>query len=286
MFRFSVLASGSSGNALYVETQEVRMLVDAGISGRDLDRRLKATAGVSLEDIDVLLLTHEHADHVKGLRQVLKRAAPRVYASEGTWARSPKGEETDGLDWTPVRAGLPVRIGDVTVYPIPVSHDAEEPLMFRMEHADGTFVVLTDLGYVSDAARDALRGCQCAVVETNHDVEMLRAGRYPWHLKRRILGDKGHLSNEDAAWAVAEVLCETADAPVDLYLAHLSEENNLPELAELTMRSVLTDARRDLLEVVRLHHTSRTEATLLRSLGGDALGIPAHGAGHPVQWKG
>jgi phosphoribosyl 1,2-cyclic phosphodiesterase len=266
LFRFSVLASGSSGNALYVETDRLRMLVDAGISGRELDRRLRNVAGIQLKDIDVLLLTHEHSDHVRGLRQVLKHAHPRVFATEGTWAQVPREGDGPEPEWVSIRAGQRFEIGDLTVQAIPVSHDAEEPVMFRLEHSDGTFAVLTDLGYFSDAARHALLGCRCAVVETNHDIEMLRAGRYPWSLKRRILGDKGHLSNEDAAYGLAEVFTQRLEGPVDVYLAHLSEENNLPELAELTVKSVLMDARRDLLDAVRLRLTSRTEPTPLTAL--------------------
>ncbi|WP_157076171.1 MBL fold metallo-hydrolase [Alicyclobacillus kakegawensis] len=267
MLEFTVLASGSSGNALYIRTDRVQVLLDAGISGRQLQQRMRAAAGAEWAGLDAVLLTHEHVDHVRGLRQVLRSCTAPVYATEGTWhevaaADSAAAEESGRVHR--VRAGEGFSIGDLRVIPFAVSHDAEEPVAYRFDTDGASLAVVTDLGYMSDGIKSVIQGCDAYVLEANHDVEMLRAGRYPWSVKRRILGDKGHLSNDDAAFALLDVL---ADRRVDVYLAHLSEENNLPELAELTVSSALGEMGVDCLERVRLHRTSRREATRLHRLG-------------------
>ncbi|WP_273365678.1 MBL fold metallo-hydrolase [Alicyclobacillus herbarius] len=266
MLEFSVLASGSSGNALYIRTAEVRVLLDAGISGRQLRERLRAAASADWGELDAVLVTHEHVDHVRGLRQVVKSCAAPVYATEGTWHQVAAGLESDLTDADrrqTVRAGEAFVIGDLKVTPFAVSHDAEEPVAFRFDTGGESLAVVTDLGYMSDGIKAVIQGCDAYVLETNHDVEMLRAGRYPWSVKRRILGDKGHLSNEDAAYALLDVL---AEKPTQVYLAHLSQENNLPELAELTLANTLREQGIEVNEHVTLHRTSRERPTPLRQL--------------------
>ena len=266
MLEFSVLASGSSGNSLYIRSQTTSLLLDAGISGKQLLQRLEMVSGQSLSSIDALLLTHEHIDHVRGLRQVLKQSQAEVYSTEGTWSQVAAGLEKELGTRKPqtVMAGQVMTIGDIQVTPFSVSHDAEEPVAYRFDSSGSSFAVATDLGYVSDAIKQVLVGCQCYVFESNHDVNMLRAGRYPWSVKRRILGDKGHLSNMDAAIALADLL-QTQE--VEVYLAHLSEENNQPDLAELTVSSVLHELQASYTDQVRLHRTSRHEPTPLRKVG-------------------
>ncbi|MCL6593978.1 MAG: MBL fold metallo-hydrolase [Alicyclobacillus sp.] len=257
---FSVLASGSSGNAVWVRSPGAQILVDAGISAAQLDKRLQAAAGCSLTEVDALLLTHEHVDHVRGLKQALKRhPACRVFATAGTWhAATHAWEAAEAVAWTPVQAGSPWTLGDLQVTPFSVSHDAEEPVAYRFDCGGASLTILTDLGYVSDRIKTVVRGCAAYIWEANHDPAMLRSGRYPWHVKRRILGDKGHLSNEDAAVALADLL---DGAPVDVYLAHLSEENNHPDLAELTFTSVLQECQPTAAAAVRLYRTHRTHPT-------------------------
>lgn len=277
MLEFSVLASGSSGNALYIQSQTTRLLLDAGISGKQLQQRLLQASGKSLSDLDALLLTHEHIDHVRGLRQVIKQSQASIYSTEGTWNQVAASVEKDlaatrhiqtaevGAHGTHiVKAGQRFVVGDISVTPFTVSHDAEEPVAYRFDCGESNLTVATDLGYVSDTIKDVIAGCQCYVFESNHDVGMLRAGRYPWNIKRRILGDKGHLSNYDAALALADLL---GTREVDVYLAHLSEENNQPDLAELTVSSVLRELRESYIEQVHLCRTSRHEATVLHKLG-------------------
>lgn len=267
MLEFSVLASGSSGNALYIQTPNTKILLDSGISGRQLHQRLQEVSGQSIADLDALLLTHEHIDHVRGLRQVLKQSQAQVYTTQGTWHHV---QDTAGKDLgsrTPnwVVAGEAFEVGDIRVTPFTVSHDAEEPVAYRFDCGHSSLAVATDLGYVSDSIKSVLAGCSCYVFEANHDVEMLRAGRYPWNVKRRILGDKGHLSNQDAAVALADLL-DLKNDPVDVYLAHLSEENNQPDLAEITVSSVLTEIKSLYKEQIRLKRTSRAQATMLHTL--------------------
>ncbi|SIS75222.1 MBL fold metallo-hydrolase [Alicyclobacillus vulcanalis] len=253
--QFCVLASGSNGNCLYLESGDTRILLDAGLSGRQLETRLRAQCERELREITAVLVTHEHDDHVKGLVQVAKKSEAPLFMTEGTYAGLPakaRIEERDRV--VHIRPGESFVIGNVRVTPFSVSHDAEEPVAFRFDTDDGSLAVVTDLGYVSDHQRALLQGCDVYVFETNHDTEMLRAGPYPWHLKRRILGDKGHLSNVDAAYALIDILGES---PAHVYLAHLSGENNLPELAELTVEQIVFDARPELADRVQLHRTSR-----------------------------
>lgn len=264
--RFSVLASGSSGNAIYVESEETKLLLDAGISGKQIGVRLQESTGRSISDLDAVLITHEHVDHVRGIRQVAKHteSAP-IYATEGTWSQIAAGfrDDTVATRWNRVVADAKVVIGDITVTPFSVSHDAEEPVAYRFDSEGQSLTVVTDLGYMTDHIKSIIAGCQCYVLEANHDVDMLRAGRYPWSVKRRILSDKGHLSNTDSAIALADLL---QNDEVSVYLAHLSEENNQPDLAELTVSSVLREIRESYLEQVTLRRTSRAVATAIHSL--------------------
>ena len=263
MLEFSVLASGSSGNALYIKSQTTQILLDAGISGKQLSERMEASAGAKFADLDAVFITHEHIDHVRGLRQVLKHSSARLYTSEGTWSQIESDALADRRPQLWVKADQSFDVGDIHITPFAVSHDAEEPVAYRFDTDSSSLCVLTDVGYVSDHIKEVIKGCGCYVWESNHDVEMLRAGRYPWSVKRRILGDKGHLSNQDAAIALTDVL-DTEQ--VEVYLAHLSEENNMPELAEITFQSVLREINPNFEEQVLLHRTSRHQHTNLRAV--------------------
>lgn len=260
MLEFSVLASGSSGNSIYIRSASTQILLDAGISGKQLSGRLANACGAQFSDLNAVLVTHEHIDHVRGLRQVLKHSDAALYTTEGTWsqvAATVEGFEPSSL----VKTDAAFSIGDISVTPFAVSHDAEEPVAYRFDTMDSSLCVLTDVGYVSDHIKQVIQGCKCFVWESNHDVEMLRAGRYPWSVKRRILGDKGHLSNVDSALAMADIL---GTDEVDIYLAHLSEETNLPELADITFQSVLQEIDSRFPEQITLYRTSRYKETNLR----------------------
>lgn len=258
--RFCILASGSNGNALYLEHEETRILLDAGISGKQLRTRLSETCARELSDVTAILVTHEHDDHVRGLTQAAKFARSPMYMTEGTYAALSDRARPDENHFTHevVREDEPFYVGTVRVTPFAVSHDAEQPVAYRFDTEDASLAVVTDLGYVTDHQKSLLQGCDAYVFESNHDVDMLRAGRYPWHLKRRILGDKGHLSNVDAAYALIDILPE---APVDVFLAHLSGDNNHPDLADITVQRILEDARPSGFGDVQLKRTSRQAAT-------------------------
>lgn len=263
LLEFSVLASGSSGNSIYIKSESTQLLLDAGISGKQLSTRLADAKGARFADLDALLLTHEHIDHVRGLRQVLKHSHAQVYTTEGTWSKIGSDVDESLQPQSFVKADQIFTIGDIQVTPFAVSHDAEEPVAYRFDSGDSSVCVLTDVGYVSDHIKNIIKGCQCYVWESNHDVEMLRAGRYPWSVKRRILGDKGHLSNVDSAVAMSDIL---GTKQVDVYLAHLSEENNMPELAEVTFQSVLHEIGAQYEEQVILHRTSRHQHTEVKAV--------------------
>lgn len=258
--RFSVLASGSNGNAVFIEYRDTRLLLDAGISGKQLKLRMEAQSKYSLSDITGVLVTHEHDDHIRGLAQVFKHAPCSAYMTEGTHASLSEKlkPETAGRQVQFIREDTPFDIGDIHITPFAVSHDAEQPVAYRFDTPDGCLAVVTDLGYVTDHQKTLLQNCDAYVFESNHDVDMLRAGRYPWHLKRRILGDKGHLSNVDAAYALIDILPQRS---VDVYLAHLSGDNNHPDLADITVTSILKDARPEVASHWKVKRTSRSEPT-------------------------
>lgn len=263
--RCCVLASGSTGNAVYIEAGSTAVLVDVGVGIRQLLGAMHAI-GVSPDTLDAVLVTHEHHDHVRGIAPVLRRFGPPLYTSEGTW-RELHGRLADVPAPRFIAAGRPFALGEIVVEPFALSHDALEPLGFVF-HAFGRKLVLaTDLGYVSTKIRDLTRGAHTYIVETNHDVEMLRGGPYPWHLKRRILGDKGHLSNDSAAEYLLDVV---TDATATVFLAHLSEQNNHPETALAAVDSLFTSAGGTAVEGVSLlltHPRTPTGLVTVRERG-------------------
>ena len=229
--RLSVLASGSKGNAILVEMDGTRLLVDVGIGLRRLKACLTAL-GLSLDALDGVLLTHEHRDHVAGLGALLREVPLPVYSRPGTIAALPQRELLPSACLHPFRGDM--TLGAVQVAPFPLSHDAAEPVGYRVR-GSRTCTVATDLGFVTGAVQDAIEGTDALVLEANHDPATLRQGRYPWPLKQRILSNRGHLSNLDAAWTLARM----KKRPAQVFLAHLSEENNRPALAKETVQDIL-----------------------------------------------
>ena len=232
------LASGSSGNALIILTGGTRILLDAGISCRRIAASL-AELGLGAGDLDAILITHTHTDHISGLRTLLKRSDAPVWATPKTgralFNRLPELEDR----LCPVEPGISFDLGPCTVTPIATSHDAPGACGYRLDTADGSIGVLTDTGRVTDQAAELLPGVDLAVLEANHDVETLCSGPYPYSLKQRILGPEGHLSNGDAA-AFAVTLAEQGAS--EIVLAHLSRENNTPAMALTAVETALTAA--------------------------------------------
>jgi phosphoribosyl 1,2-cyclic phosphodiesterase len=222
------LGSGSAGNALLVRTAGAVLLVDCGVGVRRLQRALD-TVGLDMGDVDALLISHEHSDHIRELpRFVRQRTA--VLCTRG----SARAANVPTPLWQETRPDDPVRLGDVEVTAIPVSHDAADPCGFLIRSGDGSITVVTDLGCSSPAAIEAIAESRLVVLEANHDEAMLRRGPYPQHLQRRILSDSGHLSNADCAELLAQAIRGSTQPPT-VWLAHLSETNNRPHLAKKTV---------------------------------------------------
>lgn len=235
MLRVCVLASGSKGNATYVETSESRILVDAGLSAKELDRRL-ATIGACAADLDALLVTHEHTDHCRGLGPMARKFKVPVYLHPQT-RQALKGVG-DLPDVQEFEVGESIAVRDLEITPFPLAHDAVAPVGYCIDSAAGKVGVATDLGVATRLVQEQLRQCRALVLESNHDEQMLRDGPYPWPLKQRVRGRHGHLSNGEAAELLQGLLWEGLEA---VFLAHLSEVNNDPALAVGASRQMLQE---------------------------------------------
>ncbi len=226
LIRFCVLASGSKGNALWVEASGRAILVDNGLSGKELLRRL-ALVGLDPGRIEAVLVSHEHRDHIQGVGIIARKRGIPVYINEETYGRV---AELLG----PIRkrhsltVGRDLRIGELSIHPFSVSHDAVNPVGFTFVNAHSKLGLATDLGVSTALVKEHLTQCGALIIEANHDPQMLIDGPYPWETKRRVRGRHGHLSNEDTAELLDAVFHRNLTKVV---LAHLSETNNRPELA-------------------------------------------------------
>lgn len=235
---FSVLASGSSGNAFYIKTAKEKILVDAGVSGKEMERLLEKVE-VDPKELTRMLVTHEHSDHIKGLGIMARRYKLPVYANEKTWKamEGSIGKLEMGqkflFDMEETKT-----FGDLDIESFGVSHDAAEPMFYNFHHEGKKISLVTDLGYVSERIKKTVENADAYIFEANHDIEMLRMGRYPWNVKRRILGDSGHVSNEDCALALCDII---GNQTKSVYLAHLSRDNNMKDLAKLSVGNVLEE---------------------------------------------
>lgn len=233
---YSILASGSGGNATYFETKQHRILIDAGLSGKQLEKRMEAI-GRSLDQVEALFVTHEHSDHSHGVGVLARRYGMPVYANTGTWtAMENKVGKIKPEQRCLLEAGKFLDLGDMQVESFAVSHDAAAPQFYQIHHDDQSFVVLTDTGYVSDRVVQTIKNADGYLMECNHDPEILRMGPYSWPLKQRILGDTGHLSNEEGAGALMDVIGARTK---QVFLGHRSQHNNMRSLAHLTVASIL-----------------------------------------------
>ena len=238
MTTLHTLASGSSGNALVISCGGTHLLVDAGISCRRITAGLREL-GLVPEDLTAVLITHTHADHVSGLQTLLKHTACPICAGERVCRELAYRYAGIEARLLPLPLCRPWTLGEAEATVFPTSHDAPGSCGFRLDTEDGSVGVLTDTGYVTDEAADALLGVDLAVLEANHDVETLCSGPYPYYLKQRILGPQGHLSNADAA-CFAAALAESGAS--EIVLAHLSRENNTPAMAQTAVEQALSAA--------------------------------------------
>jgi phosphoribosyl 1,2-cyclic phosphodiesterase len=251
--KFTILGSGSAGNCAYIETAEVRILVDAGFSTRQIRKRLESL-GRAPETLSAILLTHEHSDHISGLLGLADKLHIPVFCNRGTqdgtiwafqekWSKKTSLElETAGtlkskIDWRLFATGASFEIGDVGIETFSIPHDAQDPVGFVLRTAAGNIGFATDLGHVTKLVLERIRVANVLVLESNHDVKMLQdCPRRSWALKQRILGRHGHISNVTAAETVAQIMSAGLR---QLYLAHLSRECNTPELAQHIMAEQL-----------------------------------------------
>ncbi|MDQ0215381.1 phosphoribosyl 1,2-cyclic phosphodiesterase [Oikeobacillus pervagus] len=234
--QFSVLASGSTGNATFIETEEHSFLVDAGFSGKKMES-LFSQIDRKISDLSGIFVTHEHSDHIKGVGVLARKYKLPIYANEKTWRAMDRligdvpTEQKFIFNMESVKS-----FGDCDIESFGVSHDAAEPMFYVFRQGGKKLVLITDTGYVSDRMKGTIRDADIYIFESNHDVQMLRMCRYPWNIKRRILSDIGHVSNEDAAIAMSEVI---GDNTKQIYLAHLSLDNNMKDLARMSVSQTL-----------------------------------------------
>lgn len=247
--RVACFASGSSGNAFLVQAGSAHVLVDAGLPSRELRERL-AACHVDDQQLSAILISHEHSDHVAGLPRLLRHQQAPILATGGT-LRALSGRGGDRQER--LIPGIAVELSGLRVIPVEVPHDAAEPVGFVLEHGDVRIALFTDLGSATDDVCSAIRGASLVVLESNYDDEMLARGPYPAHLKRRIRGPRGHLSNADCSRALAEHLDGRTQA---VWLAHLSHNNNHATVAHASAQGSLTVGG------VGLHTLPRSGATL------------------------
>ncbi|NPV79369.1 MAG: MBL fold metallo-hydrolase [Firmicutes bacterium] len=251
-----MLASGSSGNSIYVSCGPTRILIDLGIPYKTLVNDL-SSLNVDPEDTDAILITHEHSDHISGLAGFASRHEIPIYASQGTAGAllSNGYGHLEPLIRPFSALGSSFSIGALDIMPFGIPHDAADPVGFRINAHGIRIGIATDIGHVTPAVRDGLTDCDLFVVESNHDVGMLMSGNYPWPLKRRIRGGLGHLSNEESGELLSSVVTSRTR---QVFLAHISEHNNLPELALLTAIAATkrrgVAAREDLKIGLTYHH--------------------------------
>lgn len=235
--KFCPIASGSSGNSVFVGTEYTNILVDAGLTGKKIEERL-SELNICAKNIDALFITHEHSDHIKGAGVLSRRFDIPVYATLGTWeAMSESIGDIFPKNKKYVYNGENCIINDVCIKPFEIPHDAAEPVGYSLFAEKYKFTIATDLGHITDTIKENIIDSDILLLEANHDLDMLINGSYPWPLKKRIMGDKGHISNDTAGALISEIMTGRLK---HIFLGHLSDENNIPHLAYETVEKILT----------------------------------------------
>lgn len=259
-FKVSVLASSSKGNSTYIETPNSRILIDAGLSGKKLQAAM-ASIDRDIADVDSILVTHEHSDHIQGVGVLARKYGMQIYANQGTWnAMSNKIGNVPDENKYIFGMGSTLTIGDLDIESFGVSHDAAEPQFYQVHYDNKSFAVLTDTGYVSQRVKDTIKSADSYLMECNHDLDMLRNGAYAWPLKQRILSDQGHLSNLDGAATLEDIIGNNTK---QIFLGHLSPDNNMKDLAH---RTVAEDMMKHDFGVEHDFHISDTDPLIAQPL--------------------
>lgn len=236
--RMCPIVSGSSGNCIYVGNGSTNLLIDAGISGVKIAEGLNKI-NVSPSNIDAIFITHEHSDHIKGVGVFSRRFDKPIYATEGTWNGMYDAiGKINEKNIRYINKNSEISLGKISITPFEIPHDANSPVGYTFKSDNVKATIATDIGCITSEVKSALKDADIMLIEANHDVKMLKEGSYPAVLKRRILSDSGHLSNETTAKLIAEVISSRLKY---IYLAHLSSENNLPQLAFNTVFNYLRD---------------------------------------------
>lgn len=239
--RLCSIASGSSGNCIYVGSDTTHLLVDVGISGKRIEEGLNKLS-LSGSDIQGILITHEHSDHISGLGVISRKYNIPIYASYGTITAIKEAEGSKKIDeslFFPIDADKKFILGDMYVHASRISHDAKEPFAYRFSDGNKSAGIMTDMGTYDDYIVESFQEMDAVLIEANHDIRMLQVGHYPYYLKQRILGNKGHLSNESSGRLLSRLL---NDKMQHVLLGHLSQENNMAELAYETVRLEIENA--------------------------------------------
>jgi phosphoribosyl 1,2-cyclic phosphodiesterase len=258
-FSATILGSGSSGNATLLTNGDAYVLLDAGLSGREVCRRMLAL-GMAPENLRGIVITHEHMDHARGLRVLAKQLRLPVYISDPTLESLGFTSDLDRRER--IESGQEFELAGMVFLPFAVPHDAADPLAFVIKANGQRIGLAMDLGYISGLVKERLAACDCLILESNHDLEMLKVGPYPWALKQRVMSRQGHLSND----AVAQFLSEDFDLRARfIYLAHLSKNNNHPELALLAATRALNSRNlttEDISARLRMSYQDRASQTV------------------------
>lgn len=261
--KFCSLSSGSSGNCQYIETDKSKILIDGGFSGKQIEKLLN-DIDVCPKDLDGIFVTHEHSDHIKGVGILSRRYDIPIFANAGTW----KGMEEklgkikeENIKLISTDENLEFR--DLDILPIKIYHDSFEPVGYIINNKKKKISVVTDTGYVGEDMLYNMKDSDLFLLESNHDIDLLKLGSYPYYLKERVLSMRGHLSNEDAGKALSKILKGENEV---VLLGHLSLENNMPLLAYETVKQELESVGLDVLNNLRLDLTYRDRVTNIYKL--------------------
>ncbi|MDP4094051.1 MAG: MBL fold metallo-hydrolase [Bacillota bacterium] len=256
MIKFCSLFSGSSGNSIFISSGETKLLVDAGLSAKKIKAAL-GSIGEEPGNLSAVLISHEHSDHTKGAGIMSRMFNLPVYANENTWkAMETEIGPVDSENRMYFETSEGFDIGDIHVKAFHIPHDASEPVGFNFFIEGKKVTTATDIGHINDELLSCLEESELLLLESNHDVEMLKVGPYPWNLKKRIMGDRGHLSNETAGKVIAYL---AAKGTRRFLLGHLSKENNFPELAYQTVKNVINEEVLELCDEIMLDVVRRDQ---------------------------